>query len=1041
MLYNAQGKPIPETAVAAPIPGQSTVWERSDREEYSNIGRGLDPETVDRIMRAADAGDTQEMAALSETIDDRSFSIGAALDVRRAAIAATEWRLVPGDDSAQAEDIATSAEQMLRAIVGTDTLLDYTTMVQMELGSALLPGFACPEIVWADNGERVSGFQSVPARHFTFRETQVPRLITRETPQGMDLPDGKFCLHWHRAKGGAATRGGLVRACAWIRCFESTNYKDLLRFIERYGMPFLVAKVDEQSWKSERSVLKNIVRNFGPDGGAVLSRNSELELLQAGNNLGDVYFRLLDHLRAAAERLVLGQTGTSGEGGWSNNGAQHLVRMDIRASDCGQIAPTVRNRILVHWTAWNYGPKAAVPRVQYDCKPPKDSAAEATVIATLGNAGWDLDPEQVEASTGYKVTRLPTAPQGAQPLPGAAAGVVTEQVQATALNGAQIASLVDILRGAAAGEIPPASVLPILQAAFPALSAQTVSAIVSSLRGFVPASPAPAPGAAPDRLALEAAAPAAPAAGAAPIDPVLDDARADLADAGAVRAWLAPLQRAIEAAVMEPDEDAARRKILALTADLPALADAMDSAEFEAVLQRAIITQAARARAAAAEALDGRGRDTVSLEFDPNQPRDDQGRWTDTGGGGMQWNNSEGLVRELKGDVFRVAWNDGTVDEKPWTGYRELTDAEKSARQAKGQDPDRLFIASHNTIWPGSDRDRLAEVNKRALGYREKAGSVPSHADALDRVNTALADVPRVPEKNWIGGAPSDGVISKPYPHIGIRSESSLRSTADNPMVHIYASPEGINTFAKKDALKAHGATWDGKRWKVRLLPGREKEQIEALAKASGANPHVTFSVPFGQGDLSDKVNRFNRPEFFRDTVSLEFDPNQPRVPAGNPDGGQFTTSGGAVASFRLHPLGDREDLATVENDEWKQFVTPDPTRKGRTVHKKTQRDVIEYGGLKYLTPEGKYGELVDEETAKSYKAFQPQIDEANAIIKGRNEERRAKKIAADIKTKGYSPIAPADVGPRKFPKNEAKAAQYDRIYNEGNSDGYNPYR
>lgn len=561
MLYDWTGKAIDERLVKPPRPGRAVVHEAYDRELYSSVGRGLDPETVDAIMRAADSGDTAEMCALSEAIDDRNFEVGAALDVRRAAIAATDWRLAAGDESPRGEEIAKAAEQMLRAIPGGDGLLGFAQMVQMELGSALLPGFACPEIVWGKGGAEIAGFQPVEQKFYTFRESRTPRLVTRDQPDGMDLPAAKFCLHWHRAKGGAATRGGLIRACSWIHCFANINYKDLLRFIERYGMPFLIAKVDDNSWQNERTILKSVVQNFGPDGGAILSRNTEVELLQAANNLGDVYFRLLEHLRGAAERLILGQTATSGEGGgWSNDGAQHLVRMDIRASDCAQIAPTVRSRILAHWTAWNYGPEAPVPRMEYDCQPAKDAAAEATVVATLAGAGWDLDPEQVEANTGYKVVRRAMAPapdmamedrgmpQGAPPLPPAGTGHGPSRT-------------------------------------YPGASARR----------------APLRGGEGRPLALEA-------------DPAGHDVAGEVAESAgreggaAVRTWLSPLQARLDAAAAIQDDAEFLRAVKALGESGPELYEELDPSALESLIERTVVTAAAQAKAAEAERLARRER-------------------------------------------------------------------------------------------------------------------------------------------------------------------------------------------------------------------------------------------------------------------------------------------------------------------------------------------------------------------------------------------------------------------------------------------------
>lgn len=59
-------------------------------------------------------------------------------------------------------------------------------------------------------------------------------------------------------------------------------------------------------------------------------------------------------------------------------------------------------------------------------------------------------------------------------------------LQATALNGAQVTAIVDIVNQAAEGKIPTAAVMPILQAAFPMVEQSILQAIVDSLTGFTP---------------------------------------------------------------------------------------------------------------------------------------------------------------------------------------------------------------------------------------------------------------------------------------------------------------------------------------------------------------------------------------------------------------------------------------------------------------------------------------------------------------------------------------------------------------------------
>lgn len=440
---------------------------------------------------------------------------------------------------------------MLRDPRPDNDLLSFESMIETELGSGILPGFACPEIVW-ERGGRLAGFNPLEARHFTFLDSRTPRLITKQHSEGVELPPAKFLLHWHRAKGGDAVRGGLIRCIAWMHCFQSNGTKFLLRFIERYGMPFTVAKVDEQSWRKDRSKLKSLIQNFGPDGGGVFSKAVELDLLQAATNTGDVYFSLLEYLRGAIERVVLGQTATSGDGGgFSNDGAQHMVRMDIKGSDCRQIAASVNHRLLPYAVAFRYGPDAPVPRMEYDLKPAKDAQAEANVIKTLGEAGWDVDEEQITEATGYKVTRRVAQPPGSSP------------------------------STPSTGSTPSTS----------PSDAAPLSAVRTSLAA-----------------ALQALGNAAALAADTP-DP---DLPGDLADSAlpaareALPAWLGPLQADLDRIARIEDPETFASAAAALTADLPARLEEMDTSGFEDVLTETMLAAIAGGKADKAAELAAR---------------------------------------------------------------------------------------------------------------------------------------------------------------------------------------------------------------------------------------------------------------------------------------------------------------------------------------------------------------------------------------------------------------------------------------------------
>lgn len=73
----------------------------------------------------------------------------------------------------------------------------------------------------------------------------------------------------------------------------------------------------------------------------------------------------------------------------------------------------------------------------------------------------------------------------------------TDQVQDTALNGAQIESLTNLANEVAAGNMPPDAAKALISAAFPMLTDAQVSAIIDPLRGFKPAGDPAAPAAPP----------------------------------------------------------------------------------------------------------------------------------------------------------------------------------------------------------------------------------------------------------------------------------------------------------------------------------------------------------------------------------------------------------------------------------------------------------------------------------------------------------------------------------------------------------------
>lgn len=375
--------------------------ETSDRTDY-DVGTNLTPEKIDRIMLAANTGDTEDQCRLAREILEKNADIMQALSTRKNAVIGCGWRLEPGDESEEAKRAAETLQTVLRDCGGNGS--DSFDDLLEDLLGALLPGFAVSEILWT-NGGGLAGFHHIEQKHFTFVDGYIPRLVTSDNPRGVEIDRRRIVFHKVRFHGGDPARGGLIRPLAWLHCFKTVDEKDLLSFIERHGMPFIAAKVDTTAFEKEKNLVKRLIRNFGSSGGGIFTKNVELQLLECKNN-GEAYFRLLEYLEAAVNKVILGQTASSGDSsGLSKGDAQSKVRQDILESDCRVLQRTVNTQILRPWTDYNFGPSVASPQLVINCAAPEDSEKNANTLKTLYEAGFEADEQEVSERFGWSLKR------------------------------------------------------------------------------------------------------------------------------------------------------------------------------------------------------------------------------------------------------------------------------------------------------------------------------------------------------------------------------------------------------------------------------------------------------------------------------------------------------------------------------------------------------------------------------------------------------------------------------------------------------------
>jgi phage gp29-like protein len=553
MLYDWTGKAIDETK---PIETRLTSWEPADR-QYADVTFGLTPTTLEEMFQLANRGDPRYQARLTNEIQEKDWDAVHALGTRVNAVTGLEWSCEASDEKdKQAVEIAEHAELVLRQCVG-DPLQDVMGF-QETLGhimGALLPGYSGAEILWGKGGATIDGFGAIPPQQFIYIYSINPLIWTYQRTEGFPILPNKFVFHRHVTRSGDPSRGGLIRPLGWMFVFQALGVRDVMRYVEKFGMPFVSARVDESAWERDRNKIAALIRNFGSDGGACFSKAVEIELLDGSKGAGgDIYFKLLQYFGDAKTKVILGQLASSGEGrGWSKGGAQAQVRQDILESDGTQLNTTVKRDVLRPWTMFNYGPDAPVPDFLLDLQPPEDHQAHSTTVATLAGAGYQADPEWVEKEFGIPLVKGPDG----KPLP----------PRPTKVPGAAIALT---------GE----------------------HGISRRARG--------------DRRAGRSHRLATAQAAQAANDKIVEGALAKLTDdRAALRDWLSPVQEAIAEACagMDPlnlsDEDQAtiKTRLRKLLKSLPGLLDRMDTRALEEHLSQAMFAADTNGRIERAAAL------------------------------------------------------------------------------------------------------------------------------------------------------------------------------------------------------------------------------------------------------------------------------------------------------------------------------------------------------------------------------------------------------------------------------------------------------
>lgn len=341
--------------------------------------------------------------------------------------------------------------------------------------------------------------------------------------------NGRWILH---TPGGriAPWQTGIWRAIgrAYIRKDHANWHKDLWE--AKLANPARVAVAPQGASEQQKDSWFQAVMAWGVNTVFGMTPGYDVKLIESNGRGYDCFVKTIADQNTEAIISIAGQTVTTngGDAAFQNSDIHKTIRADLIKETADGLAYTLNTQGITIFIAGRYGVDAIDSRpcvMEYDVTPPKDRNAEAISMVSVGNAisglttalasaGMQLDVARLceqfaiplvttdgadtnELETGKPKLRLLQGGGGTAEGGGVAASATDAAIAGgqpaadTALNGAQVVSLLQVVESTAAGKLPREAAIGIMKRAFLVTDEQADDLLGTVGKGFVPASDAP----------------------------------------------------------------------------------------------------------------------------------------------------------------------------------------------------------------------------------------------------------------------------------------------------------------------------------------------------------------------------------------------------------------------------------------------------------------------------------------------------------------------------------------------------------------------
>lgn len=250
-------------------------------------------------------------------------------------------------------------------------------------------GFVPLELLWRPEGGRyrLADIVAKPQHWFAFDDNNRPVFRGEVWAHSAPLPRYKFVLARHFPTYENPYGLRLLSRCLWPVAFKRGGIEFLTRFLEKYGMPWILATAARGADRAERQRMAGDLAAMVQDAVAVLPNGAEAELVTASGKSGDQHENYLRRWDKAISKVLMGQTLTAEMDGTGSRAAAEThygVSEDMADADKFLVADAM-NQVGLIYRDVNAEPGVMAPVFGYE--EPEDFVAQADLDTKLHGVG------------------------------------------------------------------------------------------------------------------------------------------------------------------------------------------------------------------------------------------------------------------------------------------------------------------------------------------------------------------------------------------------------------------------------------------------------------------------------------------------------------------------------------------------------------------------------------------------------------------------------------------------------------------------------